>query len=108
MAETIRDFSKRINEKLNLRDSQLVESIVAEIGPTILEILMEGKELHILNWGRYFTKYIENKRNPKTGEPVPPMIIPKFVISNVIRSKVKTKKADYFINEKNNEELKNI
>jgi len=107
MAEGKRALAGRINDKLNLRDLDLVESIISEVGPCLLDILMEGKELHILDLGRFFTKYIENRHNPKTMEPVPPMFIPKFIPSHVIRTTVKTKKADYFTNEKLKDDLKN-
>jgi len=101
------NLAARINKKLELRDRDLVYSVLAQIGPTVLDILMEGKELNINDFGRFHTKYIEGRHNPKTMEPVPPMFIPKFIPSSVIRKAVKSKKADYFVNEKSKDDLAN-
>lgn len=108
MAVDKEEFAAIINAKLNLRDKAMVHSVINEIGPTILEILMDGRELHISDLGRFYTKYVEHMKNPQTLEPLGPMFIPKFTISNVIRSKVKSKRADYFNNEKDHDEKQDI
>lgn len=107
MAEDKLDIARRINNKLGIRDLELVDMVIGELAPTITEVLMEGGEVHIKNLGRFFAKYKENMRNPRTDEKIPPMFLAKFVMAGSIKSKVKTKKADYFINEKKKDELEN-
>tara|TARA_A100000172_G_C3044260_1_gene111833 strand:+ start:16721 stop:17059 length:339 start_codon:yes stop_codon:yes gene_type:complete len=107
MAEARIDVARRINEKLGIRDLEMVEMVIQELGPVITDILMEGGEVHIRSLGRFFAKYKENMRDPRNPDPtvkLPPMFLAKFVMANTIKNKVKTKKADYFINEKKKED----
>ena len=100
------EIAVRINNKLKIRDLELVKSIVEQIGPTFLEVAMEGKEVHITNFCRFFAKYIQGMHNPQNMQPLPPMYIPKFIPSKIIREKIKSKRADYFLNE-NKKEIDN-
>lgn len=106
MAISRRDLANRINKRLEIRDADLVELIVGAVGDEILQVLEEGKVVQLNNLGRFQTRYKDNLKNPKTEELMPPMFIPKFSFAHAFRTKIKAKKADYFVNEKAKEDAK--
>lgn len=95
MAITKTDLAARVNNKLNLRDKELVNLIVGETFEQIEECLMESQEV-ITHVGTFTTYLKHNSTNPKTGEKLNPMWLPKFKFSMGLRRRIKAKRADYY------------
>lgn len=99
MAITKWDLAGEIDKRLQIKDRQLVDEILSEFQEVLFEKMYDNNVIQLNGLGRFQLKYKENMINPKTKEKLGPMFIPKFTFTNTFRTKIKAKKADYFINE---------